>query len=75
MKKDIWEEFSLMAEDSFLKGSELESIKGGWSLDDIIIHLPINGKCSTHNTCDPINCGACAGNTTGGAPRTCPMSE
>lgn len=74
MRKNIWEELGLVAEDSFLKGSELESIKGGWSLDDIIIHLPVNVKCN-RNSCDPINCGACAGNTTGGAPSTCPLSE
>ena len=74
MKKDIWEELSLNAEESFLKGSELESIKGGWSLDDLIIRTPVNVKCE-HNNCDPINCGACTGNTTGGAPGTCPLSE
>lgn len=74
MKNDIWEDLSHIAEDSFLQESELESIKGGWSFDDITIHLPVNVHCERNN-CDPINCGACAGNTTGGAPRSCPLSE
>lgn len=73
MKKDIWEDFGRMTEDAILQDPELENVKGGWTIKDI--HFPFNINHCIDNNCDPTNCGACAGNTTGGAPRTCPYSE
>lgn len=74
MKKDIWADLANTAESAFLQENELEGVCGGFSLGELIIHLPVNLKCSSNN-CDPVNVGACAGNTMKGAPGTCPLSD
>jgi hypothetical protein len=78
-KKNLFLQLERLAETRPLKGEDYLEIKGGFSID--IGHSHINlGNCHiqnetcNRNACDPTNTGACAGNTLGGAPSTCPLS-
>jgi len=82
MKKDLFKEFGEASEREFLRQNDLKDVVGGVSSPVITIMNPYIGcggslKNSLDfcpgNVCDPFNCGACAGNTVLGGPRTCPL--
>lgn len=82
MKEDLFKKLAEKSEAEFLKQKELQEVMGGLG-DIVIIKNPFLGCGGSKNTldwcpgdaCDPINLGACPGNTVMGGPRTCPLSE
>lgn len=84
MKKDLFKELGMAAEKAILSQEEMICVEGGSSiLDHIVIDFKNGFRCILDhdnigycpgNVCDPTNLGACAGNTVGGGPRTCPLS-
>lgn len=83
MKKDLFKELGMAADKAILSEEEMLRLEGGVGLDHTLIDISNGFKCILDhanlgycpgNVCDPTNCGACAGNTIGGGPRTCPLS-
>lgn len=78
MKTDLYEQLREDAENQFLAHNDLEAIEGGWDIggnDNLNFIKCVNEGGCIGNNCDPANCGACPGNTTGGGPGTCPTSN
>lgn len=83
MKKDLFKELGMAADKAILSEEDMLHVEGGGALDHIMIDIQNGFRClldndnighCVGNVCDPTNCGACAGNTIGGGPRTCPLS-
>ena len=79
MEKDLFIELGEAAEKAFLVETELDGLSGG---EDFRTHNDVRcgfdganiGYCPG-NVCDAHNLGACPVNTSGGGPRTCPLSK
>ena len=82
MSKDLLKNLAEKSETEFLQRMDLQKVTGGVSDVQLVKNpFPFCGG-STNNlawcpgdVCDPVNLGACPGNTVMGGPRTCPLSE
>lgn len=82
MSKDLFKKLGEKSEADFLQQKDLLELTGGVG-SIIVIKNPFLA-CSVEkntlqwcpgNVCDPINLGACPGNTVMGGPGTCPLSK
>lgn len=81
MKRDLFKELGIEAENSLLNDQETRELKGGvgrpsgWNQNGLRCILDGNNLLHcTSNVCDPSNAGNCPGNTVGGGPKSCPLS-